>query len=172
MENIIMWQIAGFVVCFILLFVFIAKYHSALESEDDLEEETEETEVSSSPQAPVFQPRAALLQSAQVPAALEVADLKEQVKTLHYHLEELKASAQKHQADVATQLARLEARLGTFEQEYVNKLQPTLLRVIEELEHIKGAEIPAQEGTPSAPEPVEVPHSSPVPELPEEELKF
>ena len=169
MENIIIWQIIGFVVCFILLFVFIAKYHAALENEQDLEEGVEGLEETSVPQAPVFQPRAALLQSAQTPAALEVADLKEQVKTLHYHLEELKASTQKHEADMANQLARLESRLGTFEQE-VAKLQPTLLRVIEELEHIKGGEDAPDQEDESAEEPAT--HTSPVPELPEEELKF
>ena len=169
MENIIIWQIAGFVICFILLFVFIAKYHAALEAEPDLEE-VEGLEETSVPQAPVFQPRAALLQSAQAPAALEVADLKEQVKTLHYHLEELKASTQKHEADMAGRLARLESRLSTFEQE-VAKLQPTLLRVIEELEHIKGGEeTPAD--VPAEDTPEEPAHTSPVPELPEEELKF
>ena len=176
MENIIIWQIVGFVGCFILLFVFIAKYHAALEADQDLEENVEGLEETSVPQAPVFQPRAALLQTAQAPAALEVADLKEQVKTLHYHLEELKASSQKHEADIAGQLARLESRLSTFER-HVNELQPTLLRVIEELEHIKGAspaeetaEAPAQEPAPQTAEPA--PHTSPVPELPEEELKF
>ena len=60
--------------------------------------------------------------------------------------------------------------MSTFEQEYVNKLQPTLLRVIEELEHIKGS---GPEDAPLAEEPEEAPASnSPVPELPEEELKF
>ena len=174
-----MWQIVGFVVCFILLFVFIAKYHAALEAEQDLEDEVEGLEQTSVPQAPVFQPRAALLQTAQAPAALEVADLKEQVKTLHYHLEELKASTQKHEADMAGQLARLESRLSTFEQ-HVNELQPTLLRVIEELEHIKGgtpaeetAEDMAQEpGLQESAAAEPTPHVSPVPELPEEELKF
>ena len=165
MENIIVWQIIGFVVCFILLFVFIAKYHNAVEAEQDLEE-VEELEEKTVPRQPVFQPRAALLQSAQAPAALEVADLKEQVKDLHYRLEELKASAQKHQADMTNQLARLEARMGTFEKEYAN-LQPTLLRVIDELERIKGGtEAPAEQ-----PE-TERTSTSPVPELPEEELKF
>lgn len=166
MENIIVWQIIGFVVCFILLFVFIAKYHNAVETEQDLADDVEELEEKVAPRQPVFQPRAALLQSAQAPAALEVADLKEQVKDLHYRLEELKASSQKHQADMTNQLARLEARMGTFEKEYAN-LQPTLLRVIDELERIKGgAESPAEQ-----PEP-ERTGNSPVPELPEEELKF
>lgn len=171
MENIIIWQIVGFVVCFILLFVFIAKYHGALEDETDLEEVAGLNQVTVG-QEPVFQPRAALLQTAQAPAALEVADLKEQVKTLHYHLEELKASTQKHQADMAAQLARLETRVATFEQEYVNKLQPTLLRVIEELEHLKGDETPADDPTQSSAEPEMPQTKSPVPELPEEELKF
>lgn len=181
MENIVIWQIVGFAVCFILLFVFIAKYHAALEAEQDLEG-VEGLEEISVPQAPVFAPRVALLQTAQAPAALEVADLKEQVKTLHYHLEELKASTQKHEADLSSQLARLESRMSTFEQEYVSKLQPTLLRVIEELEHIKGGDAsaapqeasnPPQEADVLQEEPEEAPVShSPVPELPEEELKF
>lgn len=169
MENIILWQIIGFVVCFILLFVFIAKYHAALEQEQDLQEdEQEKTEADSVQEPPLFKPRAALLQTAQAPAALELADLKEQVKTLHYHLEELKAAAQKRETDQQNHLARLEARLSTFEQEYVNKLQPTLLRVIEELEHIKGGEEPAEVAAPES----FARSGSPVPELPEEELKF
>ncbi|MBP5429453.1 MAG: hypothetical protein J6Y25_00985 [Elusimicrobiaceae bacterium] len=137
METITILQIAGFAVCFVLLFVFIAKYHAALEDEQELDE-VADLQQSTVSQEPSFAPRASLLQSTHGPAALEIADLKEQVKTLHYHLEELKASTQKHEAEMASQLARLEARIGTFEQEYVNKLQPTLLRVIEELEHIKG----------------------------------
>lgn len=139
METSLILLIAGFVICFILLFVFIAKYHSALEDETDLEGVEGLNQVTVG-QPPVFQPRAALLQGTQAPAALEVADLKEQVKTLHYHLEELKASTQKHESDMANQIARLETRIATFEQEYVNKLQPTLLRVIDELEHLKGGE--------------------------------
>ena len=155
METTLILLIAGFVICFILLFVFIAKYHGALEDETDLEDVEGLNQVTVG-QEPVFQPRAALLQSAQAPAALEVADLKEQVKTLHYHLEELKASTQKHESDMANQIARLETRIATFEQEYVNKLQPTLLRVIDELEHLKGGEEtpeqPSEQATESNPE--------------------
>ena len=140
MEMITILQITGFAVCFILLFVFIAKYHAALETEQDLEEEAEVAQKTVAPQAPSFAPRASLLQAAQGPAALEVADLKEQVRELHYRLEELKAAAQKRESDVSSQLARLEARLGTFEQEFGTKLQPMLVRVIEDLEHIKGTD--------------------------------
>ncbi len=145
METITILQITGFICCFILLFVFIAKYHAALDEEADLADQVagldEETV---SPQGPSFAPRASLLQAAQGPAALEVADLKEKVKELHYRLEELKAINQKRESDMAAQLARLEARMGTFEQEFGTKLQPMLLRVIEDLEHIKGTAEPEE----------------------------
>ncbi len=200
METITILQITGFICCFILLFVFIAKYHAALDEEPDLADQVaglnEET-VSSG--GPSFAPRASLLQAAQGPAALEVADLKEKVKELHYRLEELKAANQKRESDLAAQLARLEARMGTFEQEFGTKLQPMLLRVIEDLEHIKGTAEPeeldkkpaavphepaAETDGPAEPQPApdtpavvsqedETPSShSLVPELPEEELKF
>ena len=171
METTSILLIAGFVICFIWLFVFIAKYHGALEDEADLEEVAGLNQVTIG-QEPTFAPRAALLQGTQTPAALEVADLKEQVKTLYYQLEEFKATTQKHESDMAKQVARLEARIATFEQEYVNKLQPTLLRVIDELEHLKGDE-PIQEQAPVSTQPEEMPKAkAPVPELPEEELKF
>lgn len=177
METITILQITGFVVCFILLFVFIAKYHAALEDEQDLENAVEVSQETAVSPAPSFAPRASLLQAAQGPAALEVADLKEQVKELHYRLEELKSATQKQESDVTAQLARLEARIGTFEQEFGNKLQPMLLRVIEDLEHIKGgekatADVEPTPETPEAEEEITSRSKSPVPELPEEELKF
>lgn len=159
METTSILLIAGFVICFILLFVFIAKYHGALEDEADLEEVEGLNQVTVG-QGPTFQPRAALLQSTQAPAALEVADLKEQVKTLHYQLQEFKATTQKHESDMAKQLARLETRIATFEQEYVNKLQPTLLRVIDELEHLKGGgdeSVASAQEEPSAKKDEEIP---------------
>ena len=178
METITILQITGFIVCFILLFVFIAKYHAALEDEQDLEDAVEVSQETAVSSAPSFAPRASLLQAAQGPAALEVADLKEQVKELHYRLEELKSATQKQESDVTAQLARLEARIGTFEQEFGNKLQPMLLQVIEDLEHIKsGKKAAANEETVQETQKIVeedlMPQSkSPVPELPEEELKF
>lgn len=172
METITILQITGFAVCFVLLFVFIAKYHAALEEEQDLADEAAVAQETVTPQAPSFAPRASLLQAAQGPAALEVADLKEQVKELHYRLEELKAATQKHESDVSAQLTRLEARIGTFEQEFGTKLQPMLLRVIEDLEHIKGGPSQGPQDA-SAEKPEDKSGSkSPVPELPEEELDF
>lgn len=46
----------------------------------------------------------------------------------------------KNNADLNRLVSRMEQRLSTFEQEYVTKLQPTLLSLIEELENIKVAE--------------------------------
>ena len=121
METIVILQITGFLACFILLFVFIAKYHAAVEEEQEGEETEEIAQETVISPAPSFMPRASLLQAVQGPAALEIADLKEQVKELHYRLEELKAASQKHESDVAAQLSRLEARIGTFEQEFGTK---------------------------------------------------
>ncbi len=134
MENLIIWQIIGFTVCFVLLFVFIAKYREAL----DQEQSFENTEETSAPSAE-FRPREEVLQEA-AGGSLELADLEEKVRSLHYQLLELRTAVQKNNAEFTKQMARMEQRVSTFEQEYVNKLQPTLLRVIDELEHIKGVE--------------------------------
>ncbi|MBR4592793.1 MAG: hypothetical protein IKO35_06255 [Elusimicrobiaceae bacterium] len=140
MENIVILQISGFIVCFILLFVFTAKYRAALARETAFENSAEEYTVVPAAKQPSFKSRASILNSLQGPSALELADLKEKVKAFQYRLEEMKTGYDKNNSDVAKQLARLEARLGTFEQEYVAKLQPTLMSLIQELENIKVAE--------------------------------
>lgn len=140
MENTVILQLIGFTVCFILLFVFTAKYRAALAHETDFEPAVEDLTVVTVAQQPAYKPRAAVLQSLQGTASLETADLKEKMKDLHYRLEELKIAQDKTSGDFAKQLARMEQRISTFEQEYVAKLQPTLLSLIEELENMKVAE--------------------------------
>ncbi len=140
MENTIILQLIGFTVCFILLFVFTAKYRAALAHETDFEPAVEDLTVVTVAQQPAYKPRAAILQSLQGTASLETADLKEKVKDLHYRLEELKIAQDKTSGEFAKQMARMEQRISTFEQEYVAKLQPTLLSLIEELENMKVAE--------------------------------
>lgn len=140
MENIVILQLIGFTVCFILLFVFTAKYRAALAHETDFESAVEDLTVVTVAQQPAYKPRAAVLQSLQGTASLETADLKEKVKDLHYRLEELKIAQEKTGGEFAKQLARMEQRISTFEQEYVAKLQPTLLSLIEELENMKVSE--------------------------------
>ena len=131
MENTIILQLIGFTVCFILLFVFTAKYRAALAHETDFEPAVEDLTVVTVAQQPAYKPRAAILQSLQGTASLETADLKEKVKDLHYRLEELKIAQDKTSGEFAKQMARMEQRISTFEQEYVAKLQPTLLSLIE-----------------------------------------
>ena len=140
MENIVILQLIGFTVCFILLFVFTAKYRAALARETDFEPAVENLTVVTVAQQPAYKPRAAVLQSLQGSAALETADLKERVRDLHYRLEELKIAQEKANSDLAKQLARMEQRISTFEQEYTTKLQPTLLSLIGELENMKVSE--------------------------------
>ena len=140
MDNIVILQLIGFAVCFILLFVFTAKYRAAVAHETDFEPAVEDLTVVTVAQPPAFEPRASILHSLPGSSSLEVADLKEKVKDLHYRLEELKAAYDKSNGEITKQLSRLEQRLGTFEQEYVTKLQPTLLSLIEELENMKVTE--------------------------------
>lgn len=144
MENTVILQLIGFTVCFILLFVFTAKYRAALAHETDFEPAVEDLTVVTVAQQPAYKPRAAVLQSLQGTASLETADLKEKMKDLHYRLEELKIAQDKAAGEFAKQMARMEQRISTFEQEYVAKLQPTLLSLIEELENIKVSENKAE----------------------------
>ena len=136
MENIVLLQLIGFVVCFILLFYFTAKYRAALVADSSLDYTDEDLTVVTVGK-PSFASRASILSSLQNTSALEVADLKEKVKELHYQIEEQKLAQEKNTADLAKIVARIEQRLATFEREYVDKLQPTLLGLIEDLEHIK-----------------------------------
>ena len=140
METTVILQLIGSTVCFILLFVFTAKYRAALAHETDFEPAVEDLTVVTVAQPPAFKPRASLLQSLQGSSSLDLADLKEKVKSLHYRLEELKMAQDKSAGDLAKQMARMEQRMSTFEQEYVTKLQPTLLSLIEDLENMKVAE--------------------------------
>lgn len=142
MENMLILQLAGFVLCFVLLFYFTAKYRAALAHETDFDSPVEDLTVMTVAKPPAFASRASILGALHGSSSLEVADLKEKVKDLHYRLEELKLAQDKNNAEVSKQLSRLEQRLSTFEQEYVTKLQPTLLSLIEELENMKVADKP------------------------------
>lgn len=142
MENALILQLIGFLVCFVLLFYFTAKYRTALAREADFDFPVEDLTVMTVAKAPTLVSRAALLGGLQNPSALEVADLKEKVKDLHYRLEELKIAEDKNNAEIGKLVSRMEQRLSTFEQEYVTKLQPTLVSLIEELENIKVADKP------------------------------
>ena len=140
LNTTIILQLSGFIVCFVLLFVFTAKYRAALACETDFDSEIEETTISARATQPAFKSRAAVLNSLPGTASLEVADLKEKLKELQYRLEEMKIGYDKNNSELSKQLSRMETRVATFEQEYVTKLQPTLLSLIQELENMKVAE--------------------------------
>ncbi len=140
MENALFIHLTGFVVCFVLLFYFVAKYRAALAQDADGEEMLGDLTVLTVAK-PAVAPRVAVLDGLPNVSALELADLKEQFKELHYRLKEYELTQNKDNADLQKQFARLEQRFSTFEQEYVNKLQPTLLSLIEELENMKVAGI-------------------------------
>ncbi len=140
MEQTLILLSAGFVVCFVLLFWFTAKYRAAVAGETDFDSPVEDLTMMTVSKPSSFPSRSSILGSLQNTSALEMADLKEKVKDLHYRLEEMKTAEDKNLAEITKQMGRLEQRLATFEQEYITKLQPTLLSLIEELENIKVGE--------------------------------
>ena len=55
---------------------------------------------------------------------------------MHYKLEEIKLLQEKQLNDTKNTISALEQRLTSFENEYINNLQPTLQGLIKELELI------------------------------------
>lgn len=126
----------SFFVCLILLFYFISKYREA-EVKDDTEDLDLSDEVSVSVSATQDSAKRIFGKTSGV-SAREIADLKEQLKDLHYRLEEMKLLEEKRNTELTKLVNKVEQRVSTFENEYVNKLQPTLYSLISELENIQG----------------------------------
>ncbi|WP_428897948.1 hypothetical protein Dip518_000135 [Parelusimicrobium proximum] len=140
METTFIIGIAGFAAAFILLFFLAAKYREAAADEATFSS-TGEVCSGSASQGQMAQIASALKRSnvgnINNPLALEVADLKQQLKEMHYKIEELKLVGENKNADTAKSIAHINQRLNTFEEEYLAKLQPTLVGLIEELENLK-----------------------------------
>ena len=126
---------AGFAVCFLLLFYFIAKYRKALPS-SSFEEFDIIDEVSSAASAAAKDAKRMFSASATMETR-DLLSLQEKVKDLTYKLEEIKLLQEKHLTDTKNTIANLEQRLTSFENEYINNLQPTLQGLIKELELIE-----------------------------------
>jgi hypothetical protein len=124
---------SGFAACLVLLFYFIAKYRraGAKESPDGGLDITEDIA------AGAAQDSVKIFGKNPSPAAKEIADIKDKLRDLHYRLEEIKLLEEKRNASAANAIAKVEQRVATFENEYVNKLQPTLYSLISELENIQ-----------------------------------
>ncbi len=126
-----------FAVCLVLLFFFIAKYRKAgAQDEEDNFNLLEEVSAAAGEAAPYAK---RLLAKNTGVGAREIFDLKEKVKELSYHLEELKLLEEKRNGELSKSITKLEQRIITFENEYVNKLQPALSGLISELENIQQA---------------------------------
>jgi phosphopantothenoylcysteine synthetase/decarboxylase len=125
---------AGFAVCFLLLFYFVAKYRQAL-SDSSLEEFDILDEVSSAASTAAKDAKR-IFSSAATPDVRDIVYLQEKIKELHYKLEEIKLLQEKQLNDTKNTISALEQRLTSFENEYINNLQPTLQGLIKELELI------------------------------------
>jgi len=132
MSNAFILSSVGFVAALILLFYFIAKYRAAevVDEDGDLALPQDIT-------GGAAQDAVRFFGKSMGPGAKEVADIKEKLKDLHYRLEEIKLLEEKRNTAAAAAIARVEQRVTTFENEYVNKLQPTLYSLINELENIQ-----------------------------------
>jgi uncharacterized coiled-coil protein SlyX len=124
----------GFVLTCILLAYFTAKYRAA--GVKDESGDLDITEEISSDVNRVAHDAARLFGHSGVPAR-EIAELKEKLKDLFYRIEEIKLLEEKRNAETAKTIAGIEQRVSAFETEYVNKLQPALYSLINELENIQ-----------------------------------
>lgn len=136
MSTVFITSSAGFAVCIILLFYFVAKYREA-ESKDNGEELDILDEVSSAASSAAQDARRIFGKGGAGFSAREIADIKDKLKELHYRMEELRLLEEKRNSETVTLIAKVEQRVSTFENEYVNKLQPTLYSLITELENIQ-----------------------------------
>lgn len=136
MPTVFIISSVGFLGCFILLFYFIAKYRSA-EVKDNDEDLDIMDEVSTVASAAASDAKRIFGKSAGGVSAREIADIKDRLKELHYRIEEIKLLEEKRNGELTKLVATVEQRVSTFENEYVNKLQPTLYSLISELENIQ-----------------------------------
>lgn len=135
MPTILIISLFGFFVCLVLLFYFISKYraYGPKEQEDDLDLLDE---VSSAATVAAHDARR-LFGKGGSASAREVSELKERIKELHYRIEEIKLLEEKRTLALNKAVEKIEQRVNTFENEYVNHLQPTLSSLIKELENMQ-----------------------------------
>ncbi|WP_424244689.1 TolA-binding protein [Elusimicrobium posterum] len=134
--------IIGFFISFVLLFYFTAKYRESVADEGtfvvDAPSDSAEGEAAAKTAASVASTiKRASLGGPYGSLSLEIEDLNEKLRNMHYRLEEMRLVQENNSSELIKTISKLEQRLNTFEGEYVNKLQPTLLSLIEELEQIK-----------------------------------
>ncbi|MDR0291941.1 MAG: hypothetical protein LBI01_04150 [Elusimicrobium sp.] len=132
----------GFTVTFILLFYFTAKYREAAADEGTFEAEPSSSSVPAqggekTPSGVAATIKRASLGGPYGALSLEIEDLKDKLKEAHYRNEELRLVSENRTTETLKAIAKLETRLNAFEEEYVKKLQPTLMSLIEDLEKMK-----------------------------------
>ena len=147
----------GFLFCLGLLFYFIAKYKESdlpdeefLCNEDESKKSSDIPEENAQEQLPEKDPFVELKEEtntvqqvqrlfakADSLPAREIFDLKDKVKDLSYILEGNRLLEEKHYNELKTSLSKLEKRLSSFENEYLNNLHPTLTTLIKELENLQ-----------------------------------
>jgi len=137
-----MFAAAGFAITFILLFYFTAKYREAAAGAENFETASPSPAQAQSAAQRTPATVAATIKRASMGGpygamSLEIEDLKEKLKEAHYRGEEQRLVSENRTAEILKSIAKLETRINNFEEEYVKKLQPTLMSLIADLEKIK-----------------------------------
>lgn len=136
MDITLILSIIGFAAAFIMLFYFAAKYREAVAAEGCMTPEPAGGAPHKSGATLGGITRSAVT-ALSGDRAVEMADIKESLRSLHYRIEEFKAVTEEREEAASARIAQIEQRLHTFEQEYMNTLQPTLKSLIEELEYLR-----------------------------------
>ena len=132
----------GFAVTFVLLFYLAAKYREAAAEGEGVFEAASSAPQAAAPETEKPQSVAAAVKRASLGGpyaamSVEIEDLKEKIKEAHYRSEELRLLSENRATEILKAVAKLETRLNAFENEYVQKLQPTLMSLIEDLGKLK-----------------------------------
>ncbi len=114
----------GFFVCFIMLFYFIARYRDLFDNTSDNFN---------------FQMKHSQPATPNVEIA-ELKEIKEKFKTFTHLLEENKRQQEKSDKDFLKNISDIEKRVSSFEEEYINKLQPAIASLVGELETLTTAQ--------------------------------
>jgi len=142
MSSQFIFSALGFAAAFILLFYLASKYREAAAGGGGFETApAAETPAENAP-AKTAETVAAAVKRASAGGpygaiTLEIEDIKEKLKEAHYRSEEMRLVSENRTTEILKSIAKLETRISAFEDEYVKKLQPTLMSLIADLEKIK-----------------------------------
>jgi len=124
--NILYISLIGFFICFILLFYFISRYKEFFGGEEEsFNTHFEKEEIDSKAFSKI---------SINPKLEKDIVELRDQIKHFNHQMEELKLVQEEKNKEFVKNISDVEKRVTTFEEEYINKLQPAIASLVDELE--------------------------------------